>query len=273
MIYVRDKGRMCNNLLQYGHLYAWGREHGKRTLSMRFAYKYPYFAITHTREHNFWRYLMAKFAANWKLMPVVSFDEQDADYSANELVMLESANVVAQGWYARYYDLFLKYFDEIKELFKFDERIRSRAHMELMAGDIPGSCRLGLHVRRGDYATWKNGKYLFSDEQYIKIIKEFHRYIGKKVTVYLCTNDATLDAGKYQRAFDASEVRIIRERGNEAEDLAVLSECDMLIGPPSTYSLVASMYRDLPLYWVKNPDRPVDADVFGRFDTLFKEII
>ena len=40
MIFVHDKGRMANNILQYGHVYAWGREHGRKTMSMRFAYKY-----------------------------------------------------------------------------------------------------------------------------------------------------------------------------------------------------------------------------------------
>ena len=39
MIFVHDKGRMANNMLQYGHVYAWGREHGRTTVSMRFAYK------------------------------------------------------------------------------------------------------------------------------------------------------------------------------------------------------------------------------------------
>ena len=53
MIFVHDKGRMANNILQYGHLYAWGREHGRQTMSMRFAYKYPWFHICHTRHHNF----------------------------------------------------------------------------------------------------------------------------------------------------------------------------------------------------------------------------
>lgn len=30
MIFVTDKGRMCNNILQYGHVYAWAREHGRK---------------------------------------------------------------------------------------------------------------------------------------------------------------------------------------------------------------------------------------------------
>ena len=53
MIFVHDKGRMANNMLQYGHVYAWGREHGRTTMSMRFAYKYPWFHICHTPHHNF----------------------------------------------------------------------------------------------------------------------------------------------------------------------------------------------------------------------------
>ena len=45
MIFVTDKGRMCNNILQYGHVYAWAREHGRKSISMRFCYKYQYFKI------------------------------------------------------------------------------------------------------------------------------------------------------------------------------------------------------------------------------------
>ena len=30
MMFARDKSQMCNNLLQYAHVYAWGREHGRK---------------------------------------------------------------------------------------------------------------------------------------------------------------------------------------------------------------------------------------------------
>ena len=74
MIFVRDKGQMCNNILQYGHLYAWGREHGRATVSMRFAYKYPFFAISESRHHNFAMYLAGKWGAGLGLLPVVDFE-------------------------------------------------------------------------------------------------------------------------------------------------------------------------------------------------------
>ena len=125
MIFVRDKGRMCNNILQYGHLYAWGREHGRQTVSMRFSYKYQWFHICHTRYHNFRTYVVAKYAAKWHLLPVADFglDAPASDYDAQEKRLLSHRHVVAEGWYARWYDLFLKYKSEIVALFQFDAAV------------------------------------------------------------------------------------------------------------------------------------------------------
>ena len=80
MIFVTDKGRMCNNILQYGHLYAWGREHSVGTVSMRFCYKYPYFSIRHKRWHNPLTYALVKAAVKLKMMPVVEFHQMGSVY-------------------------------------------------------------------------------------------------------------------------------------------------------------------------------------------------
>ncbi|MBQ2497972.1 MAG: glycosyltransferase, partial [Prevotella sp.] len=61
--------------------------------------------------------------------------------------------------------------------------------------------------------------------------------------------------------------------GNPAEDLCLLSHCDFLMGAPSTFTLVAAMYHDTPLYWIKNPEKtPISTD-FRPFDELFRQII
>ena len=125
MIFVRDKGRLCNNILQYGHLYAWGREHGRSTMSMRFAYKYRYFRLCHTRYHNFLTYVFAKYAAKWHLLPVADFGiDAPNDPERQEQLLLTHRHIVAEGWYARFYDLFLKYKSEILGLFQFDQFVR-----------------------------------------------------------------------------------------------------------------------------------------------------
>ena len=270
MIFVHDKGRMANNMLQYGHVYAWGREHGCPTMSMRFAYKYPWFHICHTRHHNFPTYVFAKYAAKWGLIPTVHFDEEGADYSREEQLMQRSRLVMAQGWYARWYDLFLKYKPEILQLFAFDEAVEQKAKERL--GDMWG-VRLGVHIRRGDYKTFQGGRFFYSDEQYVRVIRSYydHCYPKERLNVYICGNDPHLDKDYYREKL--SDFFVHFPEGNPAEDLCLFSHCHNLIGPPSTFTLVASMYRDLPLYWIMDPAKDPTPKDFQHFDTLFRHII
>jgi len=70
------------------------------------------------------------------------------------------------------------------------------------------------------------------------------------------------------------QVRIHHLQGSAPEDLFMLSECDCLIGPPSTFSLVAAMYRDLPLYRMDSADEnKMTPEAFRLFDYWFRNII
>ena len=266
MIFVRDRGRMANNMLQYGHVYAWGRAHGRQTMSMRFAYKYQYFRICHTAHHHILAYLYAKFAAKTGLLHVVNFATPDVDYTAAEQEMLSRKQLIVEGWYARWYDLFLKYKAEIISLFAFDDAVEQ--HVETLLNE---GLRLGVHIRRGDYATFYGGRFLYSDEQYTGVIRSFvQQHPDEKITVYICGNDPNLNRDYYRRQLGNCEV--VFPDGNPGQDLCLLSHCHYLIGAPSTFTLVAAMYRDLPLYWIEDPDQQVTADSFKRFDYLFQHI-
>ena len=58
--------------------------------------------------------------------------------------------------------------------------------------------------------------------------------------------------------------------GSAESDLRALSQCDYIIGPPSTYSLVAAMYRDQPLYFITDPDKKFTLNDFSDFEHLFR---
>jgi len=271
MIFVRDKGRLCNNILQYGHVYAWAREHGLQTVSMRFSYKYQWFYICHTRYHHWLTYLFAKCTAKMGLIPVVGFHNAGADYSREEQQMTQHRFIVVEGWYARWYDLFLKYKSEIIQLFAFDANVKYTPD-ELLNKVPQNEIRLGLHVRRGDYRTFQNGRFFYSDEQYIRQIRHFftlHQH--QSVHVFICGNDPTLNGDAYRKAIP--EASITFAKGNPAEDLYLLSRCHFLMGPPSTFTLVASMYHDVPLYWILDVDKAFIAKDFRYFDELFRNII
>ena len=261
MIYVTDKGRLANNIFQYGQLYAWGREHGRATMSMRFAYKYPYFRIAHTRYHNFLMYAMAKYAAKLHLIPIVDFDGENK----GQIEALKAhKHVLVTGWSVRFPDLFQKYKDEIIGLFEFDAPLREHV-AACMKSTKEGTINLGVHIRRGDYRTWCGGRFFFDDDQYLDVVRQFiSLQQDHRVDVYLCSNDPQLDVSKYRRAL--GDVQVMCPQGSPAEDLCLLSECDYIIGPLSTFTLVASMYHDTPLYWMDDLSRQLSMDEFHRFD-------
>lgn len=264
MIFVRDKGRMCNNILQFGHVYAWAREHNRSCMSMRFAYKYQYFHICHTRWHNFLTYAVAKYAAKMGMLPVAGFHNVGDNPEAQQLLE-NHHNIVVEGWEVRYYDLFLKYKQEIINLFAFNPNIINKVKGMMGKTD---TMKLGLHIRRGDYKTWHGGRYWYSDTQYAEVVRRFaNSHSGKPVELYVCGNDPNLDS---IRSVVDPNIRVIIPHGNPAEDLCMLSECDYIIGAPSTFSLVASMYHNRPLAWIMSADEELK---FDTFDNLFKRII
>ena len=133
--------------------------------------------------------------------------------------------------------------------------------------------RIGVHIRRGDYATWQNGRYLYNDEVYADHIKRFTKWhAGQDVHVYLSTNDSSVTQQRFQQLCPDAVIHLLG--GSAPEDLFMLSECDFLIGPPSTFSLVAAMYRDIPLYRMDTADaEAMTPEAFRLFDYWFRYII
>ena len=267
MIFVRDKGQMCNNILQYAHFYAWARENNRSCMSMRFAYKYQYFKICDTKWHNMFVYVVAKFLAKIHVLPVISYWGNDRDLVEQKI--LEHKNIIVEGWNIRYYDLFEKYKSEIQELFEFKKNIRKNVETLLKSSTLDDAVTIGVHIRRGDYKTIFNGRYYFEDSTYIDYIKQtVDLFAGKKVTVYICSNDPSLDKNRYREAIPTCEVCF--PNGNAAEDLCLLSSCDYIIGPPSSYSLVAAMYGKSLLCWMRKDKESVAREDFKDFNTQFR---
>lgn len=104
---------------------------------------------------------------------------------------------------------------------------------------------IGVHIRRGDYATWRNGDYFYSQEQYLRmcniVTKEFG---GNKIKFFLSSNEK-IDGS----IFNSDEFFSLSE-SSPSKDLYALSLCDFIIGPPSTFSRWAAFYGDKPIRFI-----------------------
>lgn len=280
MIFARDKSQMCNNLLQFAHVYAWGRKHGQRTISMRFSYKYPWFRIQQTRYCGFLWYLFAKYSAALKLLPTVSFRHED-NREAKIRFMETHRHFVVSGWMARFYDEFLEYRDEICDLFQLRPEYSKSVDDCMLAAEsglADGRIRLGLHIRRGDYKSFYGGKFFYDNETYAGYVNAYvedrlkaQGDIKSPVVLYVSTNDSAVTPEVFEQLCPSVDKVVRMPHNNPAQDLYMLSQCDAVIGPPSTFSLTACMYHDIPLCWMHDPDPKTMQ--FGKFEKLFREIL
>jgi len=127
------------------------------------------------------------------------------------------------------------------------ERCMKRARS---VGDIV----IGVHVRRGDYASWENGRYLFSWEEYGRFMAEgAGSFPGRRVVFLVCSNEA-LPASLKERD------DVVPGPGEAVQDLYALSRCDYLMGPPSTFTGWASFFGDVPLLQIKARDQSMRFD-------------
>ena len=271
MIFVKGYGQMCNNWLQYAHIFAWGKENGVRVVSMRFAYKYRYFHVSETPWHNPATYLAAKFLIKTRLMRCLWLQHPKLRTDPAVLGLLRGSRMIAaDGWSFRHPELFMKYRADIASMMAFRPQcIEAKARW--LAALPKADMRLGLHVRRGDYARWQGGAYFFADEVYAERIRQFAAlFPGKRVQVLVATNDPATDAGLLSSRSGVADLHLTN--GNPGEDLYLLSECDYIIGPKSTFSLVAAFYHDRPLHWMAAKDECLTTESFRHFADVFMSV-
>ncbi|MDR0413593.1 MAG: glycosyltransferase, partial [Dysgonamonadaceae bacterium] len=216
MIFVTGFGQMCNNILQFGHLYAWGKERGLPVIALRFCYKYPFFSINRAKHYNWFTYLFAKYGAKMHLIPQVSFLSEADVNEANRKKLSGKRFVLVKGWYLRDYEAFLRHRKELGELFAFQPSLREKMDRALPR-PAEHTVRLGVHVRRGDYKRWMDGDFFFSDADFIRIIQSFLLlFENQPVEILIVSNEKSLSRTLYERSLPAP---VYFPAGNPGEDL------------------------------------------------------
>jgi hypothetical protein len=109
---------------------------------------------------------------------------------------------------------------------------------------------VGTHVRRTDYQRFLDGRFFYSHAQYRSLMESVEAiYPEREVTFVVCSDEPVPS-----EAFAGLDV--VLGPGQELEDLYALAACDLIIGPPSTYTTWASYYGAVPRYKVSDPSAP-----------------
>ena len=149
-----------------------------------------------------------------------------------------------------------KHREKIREYFK--PTTQHRLRIEALIGKIRGNCDvlIGVHIRQGDYETHLGGHYFFSTEVFKSFMRDIERLLPNKHVSFLICSNGKLDAE------DFAEHEFTFGPNHFVEDMYSLAACDFILGPPSTYSLWASLYGGAKLFFIQKPEAELSMDDF-----------
>lgn len=150
------------------------------------------------------------------------------------------------------YDLFIPNDDIVSEVKTIFEEVKKTSDVIV-----------GLHIRKGDYKTWLDGKYYYEDEEYESLMAQIEKNLSsKRVAFFIATN------GEVSKLITEQHQTFRINDGNMAHDLYGLSLCDYIIGPPSTFSKWAALVGYVPLYHVYDTNKPISTNDFSYENAL-----
>lgn len=237
ILVLANEGQMCNQLLTLASAYSLGLEYqdsvkcpimnSKLKNSFTFMDNCQVISIE-MKESLMWK-LIAKYLKF--IRKTFHFNESE-QYEVDKKGKLQ----IFTDWISFKDDtVFAKHQKEIRKYFSFRDEIKKKCHKVMLNIRTNDKPLVGVHIRRGDYNTFNNGCWYYSDEEYLRWMNDLAAC--RKVRFVISSNEKV-----NINFFVDSGLDVISISGTAVEDLCCLSMCDFIMGPPSTYSWWAAMY-------------------------------
>ena len=172
-----------------------------------------------------------------------------------------------KGWQTRTDTRYLaQTMPQLKQVFRPKEDIMQKAEKMVIELRQNADMVVGVHIRRGDYATWNDGRFFFEMEEYHQFMLRIQQcYKDKRVSFFISSNE--------DFSSDCFEGCTCKRFGKEASgailDLYTLSLCDAITGPVSSYSRWASFIGEVPLCFLESKDQLFTDNSFSKIVDFF----
>lgn len=146
--------------------------------------------------------------------------------------------------------------DKIREFFAPDDATAQRVARVMSTAHADGAVLVGMHLRRGDYRMWCDGKYFFDDATIARTMRQMAQALFPRRARFVLVSDEPIHLRNY------ADFDVVMGPGDMVADVCVLAACDYILGPPSTFTAWASFYGDVPLRHLQDPSAPLRLDEF-----------
>ncbi len=178
---------------------------------------------------------------------------------------------ILSGWGIRAWKCVEKHQDKVRKLLSLNQKILDTSEKFIKDIRQEYDYIVGFHMRQGDYISYRDGKYYFDSQQYLSWIREVTSYFSDKGKVGII---ATSDTFQDEDFFSDKNIHFSNGtagRGHYVLSMAELSMCDLIVGPPSTFSLWSAFMGNCPILTLKSSTQQIcDADILENhlFDAL-----
>ena len=269
MIIISNKpGQLGNLLFIYANFLAYGLENKVKVFNPSFYQYHKYFKSTSSSSLSINKiiytfcYLTARILFRLKiktaLISALALDWGESVDLENES-QLNSKLCFVQGWLFRSDNLMINHKTDITRFFEPEELFKNKINSFFAKNFTGTNCSIiAIHIRLGDYKTFENGKYYYTIEQYLNIIKNLALLFKTQNPHFLICSNEQINLSKKE----TDGLKITFAPGHELLDMYCLANCNYIVGPPSTYSMWASFYGAVPLYMIEDANKEIVIDDF-----------
>ncbi len=166
--------------------------------------------------------------------------ETAADIQRRSLVLLK-------GWLFCNRSGIERHTDMLRGFFRPVPSIRSHADCVVDAARQKGDLLVGVHVRHRDYRNFMDGKYFYSFPTYVDLMRSVAENVAPRRAAFLICADEEQDL------LISRDLPVTFSTMGPVHDLWALSSCDLMIGPPSTFSTWAAFLGEVPRWEIDDP--------------------
>lgn len=296
MIVIPDKiGSLCNNLRLFTHLIFFGNENKVNIFCPGFKIYKSYFKGTQAFRTPFYKFefgnntkcslwgriknsILSKFISLLYLLKISSgytnfITSNDGKFqlcNENNMVELKKSSITFINGYNFYYGVDygqIPQSDTVKRVREYFEPLDSYLNqIEHYMSDLGNDhdVLVGIHMRRGDYKYYNDGKFYFDDSVYLYYIQRLTELLKEKKPLFMLCSDEEIDIDYFKK----QGVNAVVGPGDMICDLYSLARCDYIIAPPSSYSTWASFYGDVPLCRIRDIKQELKLEKFRVFSGL-----
>lgn len=164
---------------------------------------------------------------------------------------------LASSWHYRDEKALARCEDEIRNFFRPVNVDNVRQVLVELKHD--GKALIGVHIRRRDYKVFLNGRYYYEDAVYRREMERVLRFVNKEgqKVVFIVFSDEEINESHFEG------LPCFFAHGTAVEDQWLMSQCDYLMGPPSTFSAWASFMGKVPIAKIWNEEYQLNLEDFA----------